>query len=133
MVEMVGNSAALGEVFNISGDAVTVNRYIDVLAGVVGQPAEVVYLPDAMLGRLRGPVFSHLFGVRHHAMASLDKPRRLLGFSCRFDLRSGHENTYEWFQSKGYADVEGPMVDPMWRASWDFDLEAAVAKEVRSA
>ena len=33
----------------------------------------------------------------------------------------------------GYADVDGPMVDPMWRASWDFDAEAAVAEQVRGA
>ena len=133
MVAMVGDPNALGEVFNISGDAVTVNRYIDVLAGVVGETPDVVHLPDSILGELRGPVFSHLFGVRHHAMASLEKAQRLLGVTCRFDLRTGHEDTYEWFQSKGYADVEGPMVDPMWKASWDFDNEAAIAKEVRSA
>ena len=33
----------------------------------------------------------------------------------------------------GYADVDGPMVDPMWRASWDFAAEAAVAQQVRGA
>jgi nucleoside-diphosphate-sugar epimerase len=133
MVGCVGNSAALGQVFNISGESVTVNRYIDVLAAVVGEEPDVVYLPDEMLGDLPGTVFGHLFGVRHHAMLSLEKAQRLLGFTCRYDLRSGHEDTYQWFRGKGYADVEGPMVDPMWRASWDFDAEAAVAKLVRGA
>ena len=133
MVGLVGNSAAMGEVFNISGDSVTVNRYIEVLAEIVGEEPDVVYLPDAMLGDLPGTVFGHLFGVRHHAMLSIEKAQRLVGFANRYDLRSGHEDTYEWFRSKGYADVEGPMVDPMWRASWDFDAEAAVAKQVRGA
>jgi nucleoside-diphosphate-sugar epimerase len=131
MVGLVGNSAALGQVFNISGESVTVNRYIAVLAEVVGEEPDVVYLPDAMLGDLPGPVFGHLFGVRHHAMASIEKAEQRLGFTCRFDLRSGHEDTYEWFRAKGYADVDGPMVDPMWKASWDFDTEAAVAQQVR--
>jgi nucleoside-diphosphate-sugar epimerase len=126
MVAMVSNATAVGEVFNITGESVTVNRYIDVLA-------EVVYLPDAMLGELPKPVFGHLFGVRHHAMASIEKAQQRLGFTCRYDLRSGHEHTYEWFRSKGYADVDGPMVDPMWRASWDFAAEAAVAQQVRGA
>ena len=117
--------------FNISGESVTVNRYIDVLADVVGEKPDVVYVPDSMLGDLPGPVFSHLFGVRHHAMASIEKAQRLLGFTCRYDLRSGHQDTYEWFRAKGYADLDGPMVDPMWRASWDFDAEAAVAEQVR--
>ena len=133
MVSMVGNPAAVGEVFNITGESVTVNRYIEVLADVVGEKPDVVYLPDSMLGDLPGPVFGHLFGVRHHAMASIEKAQQLLGFTCRYDLRSGHEDTYEWFRRKGYADVDGPMVDPMWRASWDFDAEAAVAEQVRGA
>ena len=34
------------------------------------------YVPDAMLGELPGPVFGHLFGVRHHAMASIEKAQR---------------------------------------------------------
>ena len=133
MVGLVGNSAAMGEVFNISGDSVTVNRYIEVLAEIVGEEPDVVYLPDVMLGDLPGTVFGHLFGVRHHSMLSLEKAQRLVGFTCRYDLRSGHEDTYEWFHGKGFADVEGPMIDPMWRASWDFDAEAAVAKQVRGA
>ena len=101
MVSMVGNPAAVGEVFNITGESVTVNRYIDVLADVVGEEPDVVYLPDSMLGELPGPVFGHLFGVRHHAMVSIEKAQRLLGFTCRYDLRSGHEDTYEWFRRQG--------------------------------
>jgi nucleoside-diphosphate-sugar epimerase len=120
-------------VFNITGESVTVNRYVAVLAAVVGEAPEVVFLPDSMLGELPGPVFGHLFGVRHHAMASIEKAQRLLGFRCRYDLRAGHEHTYEWFQRAGYASVDGPMVDPMWRASWDFDAEAAAAARARGA
>jgi nucleoside-diphosphate-sugar epimerase len=133
MVAMVGNPAAVGEVFNVTGESVTVNRYVDVLAAVVGEQPDVVYLPDSMLGDLPGPVFGHLFGVRHHAMASIGKAQQRLGLTCRYDLRSGHEDAYEWFRSKGYADLDGPMVDPMWKASWDFDAEAAVARRVRGA
>jgi len=133
MVAMVGNPAAPGEVFNITGESVTVNRYIDVLAGIVGEEPDVVYLPDSMLGDLPGPVFGHLFGVRHHAMASIEKAQQRLGFTCRYDLRSGHEDAYEWFRRNGYAAVDRPMVDLMWKASWDFDAEAAVARQVRGA
>ena len=133
MVAMIGNPAAVGEVFNISGDSVTVNRYIDVLADVVGAEPDVVNLPDSVLSELPGQVFGHLFGVRHHAMASIEKARRQLGFTYRYDLRSGHEDAYDWFRGQGYADVDLPMVDPLWRASWDFDAEAAVAEKVRGA
>jgi nucleoside-diphosphate-sugar epimerase len=133
MVAMVGNPAAVGEVFNITGESVTVNRYVDVLSAVVGEEPDVVYLPDSLLGDLPGPVFGHLFGVRHHAMASIEKAQQRLGLTCRYDLRTGHEDTFAWFRRKGYADVGGPLVDPMWKASWDFDAEAAVARRVRGA
>jgi nucleoside-diphosphate-sugar epimerase len=131
MVGVVGNTAAVGEVFNISADTVAVNRYVEVLADVVGEVPDVVYLPDSMLEALPGQVFGHLFGVRHHAMLSIAKAQRLLGLDNRYDLYSGHVDTYEWFRRKGFADVDSPLIDPMWRASWDFDAEAAVAGEVR--
>jgi nucleoside-diphosphate-sugar epimerase len=131
MVGAVGNGAAIGEVFNISTDAVTVNRYLDVLADVVGEAPDVVYLPDEMLDEVPGQVFGHLFGVRHHAMLSLEKAQRLLGLENQYDLRSGHADAYEWFRRKGFADVDSPLVDPMWRASWDFEAEASIAEKVR--
>jgi nucleoside-diphosphate-sugar epimerase len=133
MVAMVGNPAAVGEVFNISGDHVSVNRYIAVLADVVGEKPDVVYLPDELLPAVGRTVFGHLFGVRHHAIASIEKADRLLGFSPRYDLRSGHEHTYQWFRGKGYADMDSPMIDPMWKASWDFDAESAIAERLRGA
>jgi len=131
MVDIVGNAAAVGEVFNISAGSTSVNRYVEVLADVVGEAPDVVYLPDSMLDALPGPVFGHLFGVAHHAMLSIEKAQRLLGLDNRYDLRSGHVDTLEWFRRRGFADVDSPLIDPMWRASWDFDAEAAVAAEVR--
>lgn len=133
MVAVVGEGAALGEVFNITGESVTVNRYIEVLAAVVGEEPDVVFVPDAMLADLPEPAFGHLFKVRHHAMASIQKAKDRLGFTCRYDLRSGHEHTYAWFRAQGFADIEGPMVDPMWRASWDFEVEATIAGQLRRA
>jgi nucleoside-diphosphate-sugar epimerase len=133
MVDMVGNGAALGQVFNITRDHVSVNRYIAVLADVVGEKPDVVYLPDEMLPEVGRTVFGHLFGVRHHAMASIEKAERLLRFTPLYNLKSGHEQSYEWFRSKGFADVDSPMIDPMWKASWDFDAEAAIAERIRGA
>src|SRR6266508_1233673 len=56
------------------------------------------------VGDLPGSVFGHLFGMRHHAMLSIEKAKQLLGFTFRYDLRSGHQDTYEWFQRQGYAE-----------------------------
>jgi nucleoside-diphosphate-sugar epimerase len=131
MVSMVGNAAALGQVFNVSAEAVTTQRYVQTLAEIVGEEPDVVMIPDDRLDGLPKGIFGHLFGVRHHAVVSIDKARHLLGFAPRFDFPSGHEDTYRWFRSKGWHELDGPMADPVWRASWDFDAEAAAAAALR--
>jgi nucleoside-diphosphate-sugar epimerase len=135
MITMAETPVTDGEVFNISGEAVDVNRYIAVLAEVVGAEPDVVYLPDAMLPELTEPgappVFGHLFKVRHHAALSTAKAERMLGFRPRYDLRSGHAHTFEWFLAQGYDRLTAPLADPVWKVSWDFEAERAVAGWVR--
>jgi nucleoside-diphosphate-sugar epimerase len=135
MVTMAGAAAAPGEVFNISTDSVDVNRYIAVLADVVGEEPDVVFVPDGTLAELnepgRPPAFGHLFKVRHHAMLSTAKAERLLGLAPRYDLRAGHAHTLEWFRAQGFDRLEEPLVDPVWKASYDFDHEAAAAERIR--
>ncbi len=131
MLSLVGKSSAFGQVLNISGDSLDVNRYIAVLAEVAGAEPDVVYLPDEMLDAVDKPIFSHLFGKRHHAMVSIEKAKQHIGYTYRYDLRSGHEDTYEWFRRRGFSGDHSPMMDPMWQASWDFASEAAIATQVR--
>jgi nucleoside-diphosphate-sugar epimerase len=135
MITMARSEAAAGEVFNVSGQSVDVNRYIAVLAEVVGEAPDVLPVPDSLLPRLTAPgappAFGHLFRVRHHAMLSLDKAQRLLDVEPVFGLLEGHRQTYEWFRAEGYDRLSGPLVDPVWKASWDFEVEAAVAEEIR--
>lgn len=135
MITIAGHPAAPGEVFNISADSVDVNRYIAVLAEVVGREPEIVSVPDEMLPELIAPeatpVFGHLFRRRHHSTLSIEKASRLLGYRSRYDLKSGHEQTYEWFLRQGWDRLDGPLADPMWKSSWDFDAESAVAARIR--
>ena len=76
-------------------------------------------------------MFGHLFGVRHHAIASIEKAQRLLGFRPRYDFVDGHVETYEWFRAQGWADLDAAARDPVWGASWDFDAEAELAARLR--
>jgi nucleoside-diphosphate-sugar epimerase len=131
MLSMAGNPAAAGQVFNITAEAVTTRRYVDVLADVVGAEPDVVEVPDDRLDDLPAGVYGHLFSARHHAVLSTDKARHLLGIVPRYDLRSGHEHAYEWFRSQGWHELDRPLADPVWRASWDFDAEAAAASALR--
>jgi nucleoside-diphosphate-sugar epimerase len=136
MVTIAETPDTEGEVFNISADAVDVNRYVAVLADVVGEEPDVVYVPDERLEALTAPdsppLYSHLFAVRHHASVSIEKAQRLLGYRYRYDLRLGHQQTFAWFREQGFDHLDGPLVDPMWKASWDFDAEAAAAARIRN-
>ena len=127
MVEMTGAPVAFGEVFNATSEAVTTRRYVDVLAEIVGVEPMVVSVPEDALPTLPSGVFGHLFSARHHAVLSTDKARRLLGFEPTYDFRSGHAQTYGWFRAQGWADLDVALVDPVWRATWDFDAEAAAS------
>ncbi len=132
MIEMTGHAAALGEVFNATAGAVTTRHYVTTLASIVGVEPDVVEVPDAALPDLPAPIFGHLFGTRHHAVLSTDKANRLLGFEPAYDFRSGHQHTWDWFRAQGFDRLDGPLVDPVWRASWDFDAEAAAVAALRS-
>jgi len=127
MVALATSPVSTGQVYNVTTDGVSVARYVEVLAAIVGVEPVVVPVPDAELTRIARPVFGHLFGVRHHALMATEKLRRDVGVLPRWDLRSGHQQTYEWFLARGWADLDGPLADPVWRSSWDFEAEAAFA------
>ena len=131
MIGMTGANVAFGEVFNATAEAVTTRRYVETLASIVGRDPDVVPVPDAALATLPARVFGHLFSDRHHAVLSMDKARRLLGFEPAKDFRRGHEETYEWFLAQGWGELDEALVDPVWRASWDFDAESSAAAALR--
>jgi nucleoside-diphosphate-sugar epimerase len=136
MITIACSPAARGEVFNVSGESVDVNRYIAVLADVVGVAPDVVHVPDELLPELSEPgmppAFGHLFKLRHHAMVSTAKARQVLGVEPSFDLAGGHSHTYDWFREQRYEQLSQPLVDPVWKATWDFEHEAAIADRIRS-
>lgn len=135
MITIARHPDAPGEVFNITGDSVDVNRYIAVLADVVGAEPDVVAVPDALLPELTAagsrPAFGHLFKARHHANLSTEKAQRVVGYASGYDLFGGHAQTFDWFRAHGGDRLDGPLVDPVWKASWDFEFEAAMAERIR--
>jgi nucleoside-diphosphate-sugar epimerase len=131
MIRLTTTPAARGEVVNVTAEAVTTRRYVDELGRIVGADPDVVDVPDAALDDLPAGIFGHLFGRRHHAVLSTTKLERLLGGRPRYDFVAGHVDTYEWFRAQGWADLERPLSDPVWHASWDFEAEAAAAAALR--
>lgn len=125
---------ARGEIFNITADAVTALHFVRTLARIVGVEAEILLIPDDVLATLRAPwPFNHRFQQNVHAVLSIDKARRLLGFEPRYDFEAGHRHTYDWFLAQGYAHLREPLNDPVWNISWDFEREQALAAALRRA
>ena len=133
LLTMATHSAAVGEVFNVTGGAVTSAGYIAALADVVGAPADVIPVPKELAENSHGPLFSRLFTPVHHGMLDATKITTALGVMPSYDLRAGHANTLEWYQRSGAAAVESALSDPLWNRTFDFSYEAEVAAHVRNA
>ncbi len=129
MVVMASHPAAVGEVFNITAESCDSGTYVRTLARVVGVEPNMVLVPDFMVGTFDPPVYGHLFARRHHATLSHEKAARMLGVYPRFDMYTGHQHTYQWFRARGWDRLDGPMADPLWKVSWNFEAEAAAAAE----
>jgi nucleoside-diphosphate-sugar epimerase len=127
MIDLVGSDRAVGEVFNATAEAVTTLHYVDSLAAIVGVEPNIVMVPDERPDGFPNGVYGHLFGDRHHAVLSMDKARRLLGFEPEFGFEDGHRHTYAWFKQQGWDRLDSALSDPVWRSSWDFDAEARAA------
>jgi len=132
MVDMATHPKAPGEVFNITADGVSANEYVSVLSEIVGKPADVVYMPTRLIGKVEKPSYSHLFGSFHHGILSTVKASGLLGYQPEYDFRAGHAQTFEWFMGSNLDRTEEPPMDPLWFASYDFDYEAELADEICS-
>jgi nucleoside-diphosphate-sugar epimerase len=132
MVDMATHPRAAGEVFNITAEGVTANEYVSILSEIVGQPADVIYMPSRLVGKLEKPVYSHLFGSYHHGILSIEKAEDLLGFEPEYDFRAGHAQTFEWFTDENLDKTEKAPVDPLWFASYEFEYEAKLADELRA-
>jgi nucleoside-diphosphate-sugar epimerase len=112
-----------GEVVNTTGQAITTAGYVQALAEIAGIEPDVHLVPDHLPGKVPGPLFGHLFGVRHHGVLSTDKARRL-DLPAGRGFMEGHRQTYEWFLSSPFADAPDAMSDPVWGAGYDFAAEA---------
>ncbi|MGE0484264.1 MAG: NAD-dependent epimerase/dehydratase family protein [Gammaproteobacteria bacterium] len=125
--------AAHGEIFNVTGESVTARYYVETLARIVGVEPDIVAIPDDVLATLTPPLpFNHRFQKLLHAVMSIDKARRVLGFEPEFDFESGHRQAYAWFLEQGLDRLTRPLNDPVWNISWDFTREAALAAAIRS-
>jgi UDP-glucuronate 4-epimerase len=85
---------APGSVLNIGGgDSVSLNRALEVLAGVAGRPLDV-----RRAAREVGDVVN--------TGADTTRAREVLGFTPRTDLEAGLEAEFEWVRERSAASAQ---------------------------
>ena len=86
--------------------------------------------PTTCWRALTRPVFGHLFGVRHHAIASIEKASVAARLPAALRLRRRPRRDVRLVPRAGVGRPRArPLGDPVWGASWDFDAEAEVAAD----
>jgi nucleoside-diphosphate-sugar epimerase len=130
---MCVHPGAVGEIFNITAEGITSGQYVASLAQIADREAALVFVPDDVASSLATPAWGHLVTAVHHSLIATDKAEELLGVTPAIAFVEGHRATFEWFMASGMAEADSPLVDPLWRASWDFDWEAHVAARARGA
>ncbi len=133
MIMAASTPAAVGEIFNISADAVTAHYFVETIATIMGVEAQIIHVPDAVVAQLSGPLpFNHRFQKLLHAVVSCDKARRVLGFEPHYNFEAGHRHTYAWFLEQGLDRLAQPLNDPIWNMSWDFARETQLIESLRN-
>ena len=124
---MASSDAAVGQIFNVTGNGVTASSYVETLAEIVGAQPNIVPVPDQLLPELDKPAFCRLFRARHHGVLSTQKLHDVLGVPQEREFRTGHEQTFEWFLQSPLASESSNLADPLWGKGFDLAYEAEIA------
>jgi nucleoside-diphosphate-sugar epimerase len=122
-----------GQVFNVSTDSVDTNTYVRTLATVVGVDPNIVYVPDTMLPSITTPCSATSSRPATTPWSARRSWKRRSLCARRYPLLDGHAQTYEWFRAQGWNELDHPLIDPVWKASWDFTAEAELADRIANA
>ena len=113
-----GQEKALGGIFNIaSEEAITIDGYIDTIAGVMGITASKVYVEPHVARSLQHPIF--FFPWERSSFYDISRARDEFGYRPLFNMEEGMRQTYEWWLKK--RGVQGTRFIP-GKMGYDVDL-----------
>jgi len=96
-LSVIGRREAVGKAFNVAGpDAVTIDGYLDIIAGCLGVKALKKHLPLGTMASLEKPVFP--FFYERSSFWSIQKARDVLGFQASWGIEEGLRMTCRWWQ-----------------------------------
>ncbi|MEK7722784.1 MAG: NAD-dependent dehydratase, partial [Acidobacteriota bacterium] len=109
-VGLLGNSHAVGEVFQITSDEfLTWNQIYELSARAAGTTANIVHIPSEVLAKYDAEWGAELFGDKAHSMIfdNTKIKRTVPDFNCSTPFSRGIEEVLAWYD----ADVSRQIVD----------------------
>jgi len=121
-----GVRATLGQIYNVSSaEAITIDGYVDAIAGFVGVAPRKVYLDWSALKEAKPCVFPFPWGRSHYY--SIGKAKEHFGWTPQFDIQSGLRHTYDWWrESLGVEKTQ--FIPGRLGNDVDLDYEAELAQ-----
>jgi len=91
-----------GNAYTITGAyAVTATEYVRTVGRAMGREVEMAHVPGPVDRRKAAEYFP--FQPRPNLIFSIERARRDLAWEPRFDLLSGHRDTYRWYVESGFG------------------------------
>lgn len=92
LAAIVNNPSAINQVYNVAhGERTTLNELFSIIQKIAGRSDREILKIKPVYGPERA-------GDIHHSQASIEKPRKLLGYSPLKNVAEGLEETVEWFR-----------------------------------
>ncbi len=108
MLAIANRSVALGESFHaVSDGAVTLRGFAEVAASWFGQTANLTFMPfdewkHTTTPQLAADTWDH---IAHSPCASIEKARRMLGYTPRYSALQSVYESVQWLVDNGKIDV----------------------------
>jgi nucleoside-diphosphate-sugar epimerase len=102
MASVVGNLAAIGQVYNVAGtEWSSVIGIIRFMARAVGTEADIVHVPVDIARRRNPPLVHWGEALTGGTVFSVDKALHDLDWRPQFGLEAGYRDSYAWFRDGG--------------------------------
>ena len=100
MAAMLGQRAAFGRAYNVTGEEViTQVGFAELVADVIEQPLTLVHCPDS--SGAKAPPFGQNLVYDCHAVYTTSRLRVELGLRPRYTLAAGLAQTFDWYREQG--------------------------------
>lgn len=92
-----GIAASFGQIYNVSSaEAITIDGYVDAIAGIAGTEPRKVYLDWSAMKQVKPCVFPYPSATSRYY--SIDKAREHFGWRPQFDMQNGLRQSYDWWR-----------------------------------